>query len=138
MKPVNPNNKNMLFPAVFRKIGEIMIAVLAAITMLARVAGSSFIAWKSPLFQVAGSTLFIIALIFIGWSRDKDDDEMLSLYRLKAIKLSFFACIIYFVVIAVLNNTGLYTSPKVQGIEPVIGLLFVYYAAFQVQKKGIL
>ena len=138
MKPVNPNNKNMLFPAVFRKIGEIMIAVLAVITMLARVAGSSFIAWKSPFFQVAGSTLFIIALIFIGWSRDKDDDEMLSLYRLKAIKLSFFACIIYFVVIAVLNNTGLYTSPKVQGIEPVIGLLLVYYAAFQVQKKGIL
>ena len=138
MKPVNPNNKDMLFPAVFRRIGEIMIAVLAVITTLARVAGLSFFDWKSPLFQVAGSTLFTIALIFIGWSRDKDDDELLSLYRLKAIKLSFFACIIYFMVIAVLNNTGIYTAPKVQGIEPVIGLLLFYYAAFQVQKKGIL
>ena len=136
MKRVNPNHQNLLLPAGFRKAGNVIIVCLAIGISLLRSVSSTAGLWKQPAFQVASSSLFLLALVFIVWSRDGEEDERLSLYRLNAIKVSFFACILFFLTMSVLYITAVYREPQIRGIEPVIGLMLVYQLAFKLQKNG--
>lgn len=134
MKKINPNNHDMLLPVHFRKIGEIMMYALAAAGILARVTNFAHLD-KDPVFKMTLSVLFVISLFFFAWSKEKEDDEQLRLFRLKAIKVTLFCCFIYFVVMASLYTTGIYTAPQIQGMEQIIGMLLIYQVAFKLQKN---
>ncbi len=134
MKKVNPNNHDMLLPVYFRKIGEIMIVILVAALILVRSTGLAYLD-KAPAFKMTTSALFIISLFFLAWSKEKEDDEQLRLFRLKAIKVTLFCCVIYFFVMSSLYTTGIYTAPQIHGMEQIIGLLLIYQLTFKLQKN---
>ena len=138
MKPVNHNNRYMLLPTAFKKIGEIIIVLLGIEVIFQSLLKSSTVDWRSPFIQVANSVLFIISIVFIAWSRNNDNDELDSIHRLKAIKIAFFASILYFLIMSVLYSTGTYTTPQIRGNEQVIGLLLIYLLAYKAQKNRII
>ena len=134
MQTSNANYRRLLLPPVFRSIGDIMILLLILDSIVLKAIGLGAFS-KTPAFQLIDSLLLVTALVFIGWSRPGDENEMYSLFRLRAIKFSFICCILYFLVMAGLFITGIYTGPQIQGMEQVLGLLLVYQLAFWVQKK---
>lgn len=134
MQTSNANYRRLLLPPVFRSIGDIMILLLILDSIVLKAIGLGVLT-QTPAFQLIDSLLLVVALVFIGWSRPGDENEMYSLFRLRAIKFSFICCILYFLVMAGLFITGIYTGPQIQGMEQVLGMLLVYQLAFWIQKK---
>lgn len=134
MNKTIPNTTDMLLPLIFRKAGEVMTFVMAVAVILIRITWPAYMD-KSPVYNMIISAMFITGLFFMAWSREKQDDEQMRLYRLKATKVSLFCCVIYFFVMASLYTTGIHTVPQIRGMEQIIGLLLIYQSVYLLQKN---
>ncbi len=128
---IHPAYGSFLLPAGFRKLGYGIIVIALTITTLLGI----FSAYRmhagahnttSSLVSFS-SVLLIIALVFISWARDRQEDEFTGLLKLQALRNAFVAGMGYFLVMAILFLTGGKNALPPAGIEPLLGILAVYH-----------
>jgi hypothetical protein len=88
-------NEVKLLPRYFYKIGIAVIAAGLLITALAKLMQSSVERSSFLLFRDYLPNLFLLGLFFIAWSKDRIEDELTSLIRLKAMAWAFGWGILY-------------------------------------------
>jgi FtsH-binding integral membrane protein len=135
--PEHPKkNKTGLLPHSFKKVG-IAVMVLAFIpAILVKAIGIAMAQTQKELIRVVTLNVFILGLLFLAWSRDKIEDEMTLVLRLKSMGFAFLWGVLLVVVEPLINV--FFKNPiensRAQGL--VISMLLVYLTLYYLQKKG--
>ncbi len=144
MNRMNPNDRFYMLPSGYKKIGYLIILVYALGLALIKITGN--MPWfesiiNKPLNGVTlkgmSTVVFIVAFICITWSREKRDDEMMSLLRFKAIRFTFLWYLVYFIFMAIAFIAGKETGPMMSGPQLMMGMLLVYQFSFLMQKTAL-
>ena len=127
--PKNIHNEPLLsFPIDFKKIGQSLFVIGALIILLLRF--TNFHLHPTQVKTIA-SGLLILGLFSVTFSKEKVNDELVNLMKLKAIRVVFFAGIF----IAAIYGLGINPIPQFNGLEIVISMFIVYQVSFHYQKK---
>lgn len=78
-----------LLPAYFKKIGIVIVLITIVPVIVFKALNIEFIQAQKKTFEQFMVIPFILGLFFVAWAKDKFEDEMSLLLRLKAIGFSF-------------------------------------------------
>lgn len=86
-------------------------------------------------FDTIVAVVIIVGLLCIACAKEKVEDEMFMMMRLKAMRTAFFLAILYVVAVPVLQLLGNSNLVEFKGTTLMIGMLSVYLIAFTMEKK---
>ncbi len=141
MKQQNPNDRFFLLPFYFKKIIYTVIVIGALGLTILKMTGYKLFGigniaepGRTNSIKLVSSIILALAFVCLAWTAEKNENEMVSLQRLKAIRASFIACLLYIITMSFVVLFGGNAAPFV-GLEPIIGMLLVYQIAFKFQKQ---
>ena len=93
-KPLN------LLPNYFKKIGLGFILASVVFVVSVKISGIHPTAEKKEMMKTIFWDILIIGMLFIAFSKEKDEDELNMLIRMKALASAFF----YIVILKIVND----------------------------------
>jgi hypothetical protein len=99
MKKSDYYNKPLqLLPNYFKKIGAGILIITFIVMLSFKFAHVNFAVYTKEIIKTCTKDLILLSLSFIAFSKDKIEDELTMLIRIKAIVSAFVFCITYFIV----------------------------------------
>ena len=89
MESQNTKKQRYLLPHSVRKIGLSIIILSVIIPVSIKLMGIDIIQSKKEILKLISKDLFILGLFFVAFSRDKIEDELTILIRLRAMSATF-------------------------------------------------
>jgi hypothetical protein len=135
--PSIKNNITIGFlPNYFKKIGIGMLILFFIPALIIKLLDVSFYTQNRIFFREISTSVFILGLFFIAWSKEKNENNEIQLLRYKAFAVSFF-----FAVFRVLLTplTDLLFGESVGDTKPtdvILNMLFIYLFIFYITKKA--
>ena len=132
---------SFMLPAGFRTLGYFLIAIAGFILILFE-SDNSF-HYQESVYLTAGnfktifSLLLVAAFLFISLAKDIKEDEFTGLIKLKAIRDSFIASVLYIFFLAIIYSFAGKAALPEPGVEPLLGILAVYHISVFVQKQSV-
>ena len=125
-----------LFPQYFKKIGLLIVVSTLATGISIKIFGIQFSPSTKELIKTLASSLMILGLLFIAWAKDKVEDELTILIRLKSLAWSFFTAMLYVIIrpYADLMISGEYKELSAK--ELVLVMLFGFLFMNFLQKRS--
>jgi len=121
-KPLN------LFPNYFKKIGLVFILAVIVFLISVKISGIHFTAEKKEMIKTILSDVFTVGIMIIVFSKEKDEDELTMLIRMKALA----AAVVYVVVFKIVNDVF-----KIIDEEPIknmngyfFQMMFIYFVVY--------
>lgn len=127
----SPTNQHTLFPYSVKLIGIILLSMTGFIILLVQTGFGNQVLVQSDTLRVALRSALLISLFLIASSRDKTEDELVALLRLKAFEWSFRWGILYTMFDLVLPDSNLALS----GFSLIFSMLIVYLLVFYFKKR---
>ena len=124
-------NFNALLPVKFKYAGYVIACLAFLAAALINVTGLMDNFEKSSFLFTAIRCLILAGLFLVAVSRDKVEDELVGLIRLKAFELSFRWGVLYVIVDSILPMAGIGMS----GFSLVLSMLILYLLVFNSKKK---
>ena len=128
------NKPLRLLPGVFKKIGVFMIFLVAAIFLYVVIIRPAATQQTKEITKAALFSGFTLGLFFIAISRDKIEDELTQVIRLKAMALAFITGIVLGIIypfVSFLFHEPLEFS---KGNELIMNMLLTYFLVFSFLK----
>jgi len=124
-KPLN------LLPNYFKKIGLGFILVSVVFVVSVKISGIHLTAENKEMMKTIFWDILIIGMLFIAFSKEKDEDELNMLIRLKALASAFFYIVILKIVNDVFNLIGHedFNNYNSYFFQMMVWYFFVYYSA---------
>ncbi len=126
-----------LFPNYFKKIGiAMMLLGLIPAGIVSQVDVAFIKAIPKDVVKLFTIDLFLLGLLFVAWAKDKIEDEMTMLMRLKAIEWTFMYAVIYIIIAPILDrimNTSSISDINSKGL--IVMMLTIYLVQFYIQKR---
>lgn len=127
-------NRTLLFPNYFKKVGVIVIIAIPIILITIKTFNKAFFHLHNDLIQTTAANAFIIGLSFIVMAKDKVEDERTAIIRLNAMASAFLAVICYVIIVPYMNIL-IRDSSQESIYRLVVYMLFVYLFAYYSIKK---
>ncbi len=124
-------NFNALLPVKFKYAGYVIACLAFLAAALINLTGLIDNFEKSSFLSTAIRCLIVVGLFLVAVSRDKVEDELVGLIRLKAFELSFRWGVLYVIVDSILPMAGIGMS----GFSLVFSMLILYLLVFNSKKK---
>ena len=124
-KPLN------LLPNYFKKIGLGFILASVVFVVSVKISGIHFTAEKKEMMKIIFWDILIIGMLFIAFSKEKDEDELTMLIRMKALASAFVYIVIFKIVSDVFGIIDQELIENMNGyfFQMMIWYFFVYYSA---------
>ena len=124
-KPLN------LLPNYFKKIGLGFILASVVFVVSVKIFGIHLTAEKKEMMKTILSDGFLLGMIMIALSKEKDEDELNMLIRMKALASAFFYTVFLKIVTDVFNliDHEAFENYDSYFFQMMIWYFFVYYAA---------
>ncbi len=130
-----PRRRSGLLPNYFKLIGLGVIILAIVPALVVNTMGLALSQIQKETFLQLTMNGFIFGLFFVAWAKDKFEDEMSLLLRLRAMGFAFL-CAIFFVILDPVFNLVLRDRIReIKSQELVTTMLFVYIIYFWLQKK---
>jgi hypothetical protein len=127
-----------LFPNYFKKIGiALMLLGFIPAGIISQVDLALVKVIPKDVVKLITIDLFLLGLLFVAWAKDKVEDEMTMLMRLKAIEWTFMYAIIYVIIEPIfykLLDTDAIENINTKGL--VVMMLMVYLIQYYIQKRA--
>ncbi len=124
----------VLLPKYFKKIG-LVVMILAFIPVVAvESMNIEMVQPQKEFFRMFTLNAFILGLLFVGWSKDKVEDEMTVVIRLKAIAWAFSSAVFYVILTPIVDLLFKEPIQNLTGQQVVIIMLFMYLIMYYFQK----
>ena len=126
------HNESLLFlPSGFKNLGYIILHTGAVLTILTRIINLSI---QSDLITTIAFTGLIISLICLTWAKENNDDELWTLIKLKATRISFLITILLLILTTITGGMDFYiNSPGFIFI-----MLLIYSVVFKFHKMKLI
>jgi hypothetical protein len=92
------NSPIRLLPVYFKKIGLVLVLLTIAIPVAFKLSSAEVLLSNKDLLKIITKSLFMIGLTIIGFSKDKIEDEMTMIIRMKAIIMSFIYGLVFAII----------------------------------------
>lgn len=124
-KPLN------LLPNYFKKIGLGFILASVVFVVSVKISGIHLTAEKKEMMKTIFWDILIIGMLFIAFSKEKDEDELTMLIRMKALASAFVYIVIFKIVSDVFGIIDQELIENMNGyfFQMMIWYFFVYYSA---------
>ena len=124
-KPLN------LLPNYFKKIGLGFILASVVFVVSVKISGIHFTAEKKEMMKTIFWDILIIGMLFIAFSKEKDEDELTMLIRMKALASAFVYIVIFKIVSDVFGIIDQEIIGNMNGyfFQMMAWYFFVYYSA---------
>ena len=126
----------VLLPKYFKKIGLVIMILAFIPAMVVKSMNMEMVRSQKELFKVFTLNSFILGLLFVAWSKDKVEDEMIVVIRLKSMAWAFSWGILYVIVEPIVDLLFKEPIQDLTGQEVVVSMLFVYLIMYYLQKLG--
>ena len=130
-----PNQINLL-PNYFKKIGVIIILIAFGVAIVIKTFAVEFIPSHKEFSKIVTLNLFILGVLLVAWAKDKFEDELTMLIRLKAIGFTFISAVSYVICKSLVDLAWGNAARDLNGQELVSIMLFVYIIYCWILKKG--
>jgi len=124
-KPLN------LLPNYFKKIGLGFILASVVFVVSIKVSGIHLSAEIKAMMKTIFWDILILGMLFIGFSKEKDEDELTMLIRMKALASAFVYVVIFKIVDDIFSLFDQASNENIHGyfFQMMFWYFFVYYAA---------
>jgi len=124
-KPLN------LLPNYFKKIGLGFILASVVFVVSLKISGIHLTAEKKEMMKTIFWDILIIGMLFIAFSKEKDEDELTMLIRMKALASAFVYIVIFKIVSDVFGIIDQELIENMNGyfFQMMMWYFFVYYSA---------
>jgi len=124
-KPLN------LLPNYFKKIGLGFILASVVFVVSVKILGIHPTAEKKEIMKTIFWDILIIGMLFIAFSKEKDEDELNMLIRMKALASAFVYIVIFKIVSDVFGIIDKELIENMNGyfFQMMIWYFFIYYSA---------
>jgi len=124
-KPLN------LLPNYFKKIGLGFILASVVFVVSVKISGIHLTAEKKEMMKTIFWDILIIGMLFIAFSKEKDEDELTMLIRMKALASAFVYIVIFKIVSDVFGIIDQEIIGNMNGyfFQMMVWYFFVYYSA---------
>ena len=130
-------NKNGTFlPKYFKRIGLIVMILAFVPAVVVKSMNLGMEQSQKELFRIFTLNAFILGLIFVAWSKDKVEDEMIFALRLKAMAWAFSSTVLYIIINPIVDLLSKIPIQDITGQQVVIIMLVSYLIMFYLQKIG--
>ncbi len=127
-----------LFPNYFKKIGiTLMLVGLIPAGIISQVDLTLVKVIPKDVVKLITIDLFLLGLLFVAWAKDKVEDEMTMLMRLKAIEWTFMWAVLFVIIEPIFNR--IFQSDVLENMNGkalVVCMLVVYLTQYYYQKKA--
>lgn len=130
------NSIAALFPNYFKKIGLGMILTSIAVVLITKFLAVEITETQKEIYKSIFFDVFILGLFFIAWSKDKIEDEMTLLIRLKAIGFTFMTSVFYLILRPLVDIILGDTPNDMSAPELMMFMLFMYILFYKMQKRS--
>jgi len=124
-KPLN------LLPNYFKKIGLGFILASVVFVVSVKISGIHLTVEKKEMMKTIFWDILIIGMLFIAFSKEKDEDELTMLIRMKALASAFVYIVIFKIVSDVFGIIDHELIENMNGyfFQMMMWYFFVYYSA---------
>jgi len=124
-KPLN------LLPNYFKKIGLGFILASVVFVVSVKISGIHLTVEKKEMMKTIFWDILIIGMLFIAFSKEKDEDELTMLIRMKALASAFVYIVIFKIVSDVFGIIDQELIENMNGyfFQMMMWYFFVYYSA---------
>jgi len=124
-KPLN------LLPNYFKKIGLGFILASVVFVVSLKIFGIHITAEKKEMLKTISRDVVLLGMMFIAFSKEKDEDELTMLIRMKALASAFVYIVIFKIVSDVFGIIDQELIENMNGyfFQMMIWYFFVYYSA---------
>jgi len=124
-----------LLPSYFRWIGVLIIILPILVLIIAKLANIELFTSHKEIAKIFCGDFIILGLFLIALTKDKIEDELTLLIRVKAMAISFIITIAYVILQPVFDLIWGDEIVELKGQKIMIGMLFVYLGYFFIQKR---
>ncbi len=124
-KPLN------LLPNYFKKIGLGFILASVVFVVSVKISGIHPTAEKKEMMKTISRDVVLLGMMFIAFSKEKDEDELTMLIRMKALASAFVYIVIFKIVSDVFGIIDQELIENMNGyfFQMMIWYFFIYYSA---------
>ena len=124
-KPLN------LLPNYFKKIGLGFILASVVFVVSVKISGIHPTAEKKEMMKIISKDVVLLGMMFIAFSKEKDEDELTMLIRMKALASAFVYIVIFKIVSDVFGIIDQELIENMNGyfFQMMIWYFFIYYSA---------
>ena len=124
-KPLN------LLPNYFKKIGLGFILASVVFVVSVKISGIHPTAEKKEMMKTISRDVVLLGMMFIAFSKEKDEDELTMLIRMKALASAFVYIVIFKIVSDVFGIIDKELIENMNGyfFQMMIWYFFIYYSA---------
>lgn len=130
------SNEAGLFPNYFKKIGIALMVLGFVPAIVVKTVNIELVQSQKDVLRMVTLNSFILGLFFVAWSKDKIEDEMTVLIKLKSLAFAFSWGVIYVIIKPI---TDLLFENPIEGLSAqslLMSMLFVYLFMYFLQKQG--
>lgn len=130
-----------LFPNSFRKVSFVLIVIAVGVLLPARIMKEGYVFENREMIRFIGMDILLAGLFILGWTRDKQEDEMSVQIRLRSAMGAIVSSIIILMInplIGPILGLGALDSYSGQGIMLYVMVFYVcsyYYDRYRVQDE---
>ena len=124
-KPLN------LLPNYFKKIGLGFILASVVFVVSVKIFGIHLTAEKKEMMKTISRDVVLLGMMFLAFSKEKDEDELTMLIRMKALASAFVYIVIFKIVSDVFGIIDQELIENMNGyfFQMMIWYFFIYYSA---------
>ncbi len=124
-KPLN------LLPNYFKKIGLGFILASVVFVVSVKISGIHLSVEKKEMMKTISRDVVLLGMMFIAFSKEKDEDELTMLIRMKALASAFVYIVIFKIVSDVFGIIDQELIENMNGyfFQMMIWYFFIYYSA---------
>jgi len=128
-KPLN------LLPNYFKKIGLVFILVSVVFVVSVKISGIHLTAEKKEMLKIILSDVFLLGMVIVAFSKDKDEDELTMLIRMKALGSAVVFVVIFKIVNDIFHLTTQVSNETMNGyfFQMMVWYFFVYYSSKRIR-----
>lgn len=122
-------------PHSFKKIGFVIISLVLALAVYVVAFGLDVSPGTKDWIKTISLSLFIFGLLLVARAKDKFEDEMTLLLKLKALRFAFVWAVLYVILKPVIDLLLVDAIIDLSAQEVVIAMLSMYIVYYWIQKK---
>ena len=136
MRQHQKKNKTGLLPNYFKKVGMAVMILAILPALIIKLIDIQIAQAQKNLFKLMTMNVFILGLLFVAWAKDKVEDELTIMLRLKSMGFAFILAVLSVVMKPLTDVLFKDTLGDFKAQELVLSMLFVYLIMYYLQKKG--
>ncbi|MGZ5246983.1 MAG: hypothetical protein ACXWV5_08100 [Flavitalea sp.] len=126
-----------LFPNYFKKIGIGILVLFFVPALIFKLTDNQFYLEYKQIFRQLTTSVFILGLFLIVWSKEKAENQFTQMLRYRALALTFLIAVFHVLLSPVIDL--FFNDPLVdnKAIDVILNMLMVYLFIFYLTRKAV-